>query len=202
MITYAGQYLFPPRPDNPVPVGQLEFYENRGWWAQSKKNGTCALITVTPGSIQMMNRHHQPLKWTMPRGVAEFLHDHLNQTTVFAAELLHHKTVATKNTLYLFDVLVARGEYLLGTNYAFRYDALVNLFPHSVPGITHNLLNPRVWMARCIGDHFLDYFNGLAGDDEGIVLKDPMGILRDCSKASSNGYWQVKCRRQTKNYSF
>jgi hypothetical protein len=38
-----------------------------------------------------------------------------------------------------------------------------------------------VWTARCIGDHFLDYFNGPAGDDEGIVLKDPMGILRDCS---------------------
>src|ERR1700674_2324929 len=142
MIAYAGQYLFPPRPDNPVPVGQLEFYEKRGWWAQSKKNGTCALITVTPGSIQMMNRHHQPLKWTMPRGVAEFLHDHLNQTTVFAAELLHHKSVATKNILYLFDVLVARREYLLGTNYAFRYDALVNLFPNSIPGITHNVLNP------------------------------------------------------------
>jgi hypothetical protein len=29
-----------------------------------------------------------------------------------------------------------------------------------------------------------------------------MGILRDCSKADANAYWQVKCRRQTKNYSF
>ena len=57
-------------------------------------------------------------------------------------------------------------------------------------------------MAQSIGAGFVDYFNSLSGDDEGIVLKDPMGILRDCSKAAANGYWQVKCRRQTKNYSY
>ena len=181
----------------------MEFYEKRGWWAQTKKQGTCALIRVSPGRIQMMNRHQQPLHWTMPRDVAEFLHDHLTHTTTLVAELMHHKTVPTKNTLYLFDVLVSGGEYLLGTTYASRYDALLRMFPSPAETPTHRVLHPRVWLAPSIRSGFVDYFNRLrTPDDEGIVRKDPPGVLRDCENPRANSYWQVKCRRQTRGYAY
>ena len=55
-------------------------------------------------------------------------------------------------------------------------------------------LNPR---------DFESIFNGLeAAEDEGLVLKNPKAELSMPINKTSNGGWQVKCRKPTKLYAF
>ena len=43
-----NNYYYPPRPENAVMRMSLSAYNNLGWVAQVKKNGTCNLIAVSP----------------------------------------------------------------------------------------------------------------------------------------------------------
>jgi hypothetical protein len=209
-------YLYPTRPEQSIVAGLLPYYEKKGWIGQVKKNGTCCIIAVSPKNdslfgrdIIFMNRHKEDHKaWTPTKEIIEvFSKLPEDYWYYFCGELLHNKVKGgTKNTIYIYDLLVAKSQYLLGINYSRRYSSLLFLFQNG-----HGIFNDRIeytdniWIARCLDHNLYDSFRDMKmnpnPENEGIVLKNMYAPLEHCfHKNNKNGNWQRKCRIPTKNY--
>jgi hypothetical protein len=203
MIAYDQYaYLWPPRPENKIPPTALAFYQNKGFWSQTKKNGTCTVIFSNGKEVIFKTRHNDDHKlWTPQEDHKEFFSVRRGWN-VYTGELLHSKvTGGPKNELYLFDILVSDGQYLIDSTFAERQDLLHKRWNGKFEGDRVRVA-PRITVAVSADDHFEDRFNNLKREDEGLVLKDPKAKLRPCFKADSNSSWQIKCRIAHKNYSF
>lgn len=205
------QYLWPPRPEQAIPAKLMSMYVALGWVPQVKKNGTCTLIFARGGEVRFMDRHGGEHKaWTPLQAHGDFFRGlHGNRWQVYVAELLHSKTPYIKHQLYLFDVLVADGEHLVGMTQAERQRLLAARFPAAGEGgFGSVLVAPYITRAVPILQNLIYYYRGpgrmdeLAEEDEGFVFKDPKARLAACLTSTANGAGQVKCRRTTKNYSF
>lgn len=201
------QYLWPPRPTNAVPPVMLRYYEQRGWTAQAKKNGTCNIIAVEPnGRLQCMNRHKETHKLWNPTEHSSAIFKTLDRGWyVFVAELLHSKVEGIRDTNYINDILVCQDQYLVGMTFRERQELLYDLFKDHIKGetVSHYVLNDNTWLAKNHTTQFDDLYHQLTGpDDEGLVLKIPFSTLSLCLRESSNVQWSVKCRRSHANYSF
>jgi hypothetical protein len=208
------QYLYPPRPETAVAPNTLKLYEDRGWVAQAKMNGTCCTIyvpSITEGPSFAMGRHgpDNELQWQPGNRWQEF-QQHLpgKGWYVFVGELLHSKGVGVRDTIYLHDLLVDDGEYLIGKTYADRYECLSRLCAGGLNMYedTHTIVFPGVWLAANHDGFFQDWYNeinGMSGNTaiEGLVFKNPTAKLRPCT-ARGNANGQYKCRRTTRNLSF
>jgi hypothetical protein len=202
---YAGQYLWPARPTLAVPSVMLDFYQKQGYGAQIKKNGACTLLVVSPDKqIVGWNRHEELHKtWTPdPKSPScRRLLELPDQWYAIEAELLHNKT-GIKDTLYIFDIL-AEGHQLIGTTFEERQDRILNLWTNDVKDEHYDYLtiDERLFVAKPLQGSYRAVFDGLtAVEDEGIVCKKLSAELNACNRADSNGKWQIKCRKPTKNY--
>ena len=216
-------YLWPPRPETKIEASQLGFYSKRKWVAQYKKNGTCTVLFVTPEKdIIVKTRHDADHKmWKPTAGSTDaFKKMPGDGWYVFVCEVLHSKTKRVKDTVYIFDILVNDGENLEGTTFIKRQEILKDLFeidqdlPEGVTRIhakSHYIITPKVWLARLITGKFKTTMAAIQkasdaedgnSEDEGLVLKNPNGKLKNLQKQKINGSWQVKCRCATENYSF
>lgn len=205
----AYQYLWPPRPEKAIPDNLLGYYEQKKWIAQVKKNGTCTVLYVQPDRrVIVKTRHKSDHKaWKPSKEFTDQFQELLPGAGwfVFAGELLHSKTPHIKDTIYLFDLLVDNGNYLVGETLQARLKRLHTLFPRKVKTISnsHYVVTPKLWVAETITRRFQERFNKLdLKEDEGLVLKDPTAKLNFCVKMDSNSASQVKCRKPTKNYIF
>lgn len=207
----AYRYLFPPRPGSrqAVPAEYLPLYEAQGWQSQYKKNGTCNVIFVPPerDHIIFKDRYGEDHKMWTPNARAEqaFLALPGNGWCVLVAELLNNKIKdGTRNTNYVFDILVDNGTYLLGETFAQRQDRLYGLFDEfSGEAYSHYVVDANTWVAKTFVEGFGAMFVGIDDpEDEGVVLKDPNAGLESCMRASSNRLWSRKCRKVHKNFAF
>lgn len=201
------QYLWPPRPENKVPQTALNFYQQRGYWAQLKKNGTCTVIFARGERVIFKTRHDDDHKlWTPNRETIEFFHSDGDKWNVFVAELLHSKVKGIRDQLYIFDQLVSDGVQLVGTTFAERQEALLKRWPRmeevGPTDLRQYRVGPHVMIAKNYTSGFDTLFKQLGPEDEGLVLKDPKAKLKPCFKADSNAGWQVKSRVPHKNYAF
>lgn len=197
-------YICPPRTENAIPSMMLTGFEKRGWIAQVKKNGTNSVIFVSPErEVFAKGRHDNDHKqWEFTDETrAIFTKLPGKGWYVFNAELLHSKTRTVKNTNYLFDVLVANGEHLIGKTYLQRYDMLLKLFKPRKAQWGYDQIDDHTLLGKLILADFKKVFNSLSTDeDEGLMLKNPTGVLSyDCGKKAT---WMVKCRRSHKNFGF
>lgn len=204
------EYLYPARPEKAVAPSLLGFYEAQGWIGQLKKNGTCTVLGISPEKeIYCFDRHKEPQKawkasWLNP-ALKPFL-ELPEKWFVFEPELLHSKTKGIKDTLYLFEILVADSEFLLGTTWEERQKLIRELFPNTragEPGCGYDLVeDSNLWLAKTIPGDFRRVFDSLTREeDEGLVLKNPKALLEFCYTPSANSRWQVKCRKTGKNFS-
>jgi hypothetical protein len=185
-------FLWPPRPEKAIPRDLIPFYEKNGSIAQLKKNGTCTVIDVDKDGVPTFwNRHNELHKaWTAPNHIVEYFKQF--PESVFVGELLHNKGPSVKDTLYLFDILIFKGNDLVGTKLKERLTMLYEL-PKS-KGIT---------FAKTYTKKFLQIFDSLDDPlDEGLVFKNPNARLKFCYKDGTNADWQAKCRKPTKNFGF
>lgn len=199
----------------------LHVYENRGWVAQMKKNGTCTVLFVSPEKeIIVKTRHNDDHKRWKPTEKSTHLFKTLpgKGWYVFIVEVLHSKTATIKDTVYIFDILVNDGKMLLGSTFTERMDLLKDLFNvHddgnvvSISNTSHYVLSSNIWLARTITTGFDKIMrvanmqrpdDGGAPVDEGIVLKNPNARLEMPTRQTANSGWQVKCRINHKNYKF
>lgn len=205
-LTYSGGYMYPPRPEIAVPIGSIGMYEQRGWIAQAKKNGTCTLLVVGPDGMVPYDRHGQVQKlW---RGPPPAMERRIRSAlppgwSALVGEALHSKVPGIRDTLYLFDVLAVGGRTLTGTRLSERLDALKLMFPGGETTPTHRDLGDGLLVARSFKAGFRPLFDSIIGnpEDEGLVMKDPGATLSNPFKEGSNAGWQAKCRKPTKNYS-
>jgi hypothetical protein len=201
-------YLLPPRAEAKIPVAMLSLYENAGWLAQVKKNGTNSVIFVPPDRKPFAyNRHGERHKvWDFDKESARFFSKLPGSNWyVFNAELLHSKVSGgPRNTNYLHDVLVYDGTYLLGRTYLERYNLLFKAFDPYVSGeaFSHFILNPQTLLAKSVRTGFKTMFKEqlIAGEDEGLVIKDPRGLLSTTD--GKNARWMAKIRKPNKNLGF
>jgi hypothetical protein len=181
---------------------QLKFYEKRSWFAQIKKNGTNIVLAVSPDKeIKVWRRDGTASKEWQPSNNSARLFKSLPGKCwyVFNTELLNQFGIYDTN--YIFDVLVNKGEYLVGKTYAQRYKLLQDLFLHNpiASNQSHYTLDNHTWLARNIRKDFQGIFDSITKiEDEGLVLKNPNGILT----MNSDSSWMRKCRKEHKNYSF
>jgi len=210
-MKHLGGFLAPQRAEHKILPAMLDGYEKRGWWAQVKKNGTNSIIEVLPdGNIRSWNRHGEPHKqWQFSDGSRAAFLNLPKGHYVFNAELLHSKTPHIKDVNYLHDLLVFRGEHLIGVSYTTRYELLMELFRELfLKGPALNVVDPNMnshfvvdrhtWIARNINNFSEQFLSLRAREDEGIVVKDPCA----CLGFRSNPSWSYKCRVPHKNYGF
>ncbi len=208
------RYLWPPRPETAAAPNTLPLYERQGWWAQAKMNGTCTTIYVPPDRKTFAMGRHGPdnrIGWQPGERWAAFQRTLPGQDWyVFVGELLHTKGVGVRDTVYLFDLLVDDGNYLVGVTYHARWARLERLceaFPAATTEDTHQVVTPGIWLAANHQHGFRDWFGSIRAIPgkppvEGLVFKDPDAPLRICSRATANAIWQHKCRRETDHLSF
>lgn len=203
------QYLWPPRPANPVPPGLLNHYERQGWWFQIKKNGTCTVIFARRDEVIFKTRHGPDDKhkqWTPQQQHINFFRG-APEWQVFVAELLHNKVPDIRNQLYIFDLLVADGKQLVGRTFEQRQEMLFQRYGEGQDcvGLGARLLAPGIQIAmpfsKRLGKRRPD-FDQLHLEDEGFVAKNPNAPLGLMLVQANNQDWQVKSRKPTKNYSY
>lgn len=200
-------YLWPPRPEKSISPDLLKSLEGR-MVLQTKKNGTCSVIFVSPDKkITAMNRHNEDHKlWSpTPQVMESFRALPGKGWYVFVAELLHSKVPGIRDVNYVHDVLVSDGHYLVGKTQSERQDILFDLLETEdmEETDTHFVVNENLWLPVEYETGFRQFFDQLISpEDEGIVLKDPNSKLKICSRAGSNVGGMVKCRKPHKNFTF
>jgi hypothetical protein len=212
MLYQSFSYLFPPRPEKPVPRDFFGYYEKKGWIGQAKKNGTCNVIAVSPDkTLICMNRHNADHgQWSPTKASSEAFRSLPGKGWfVFVAELLHSKIAldngGVRDTNFINDILVHDGHYLVGETFADRQARIAELFlrPGQTEQVGHYVVDDNTWVAKNRVGDFKGFFAALdTPEDEGVVLKDPNSVLAICSREKSNVSWSVKSRRQHKNYGF
>jgi ATP-dependent DNA ligase len=200
--------LYPPRPTKAIDPDDLPRYEagNLGWWAQGKLNGTCSVLETHPNGLVTYTRHLEPHKLWVP-SASEAVKPLLSipGEHTMAGELLLSKVKGGhKDVIYLFDLMSYKGKSLEGETYEDRYGQLLDLLKPSDEGDMFYLkVSPKLWVARNLLTRFREVFTAISDPEvEGLVLKNPRSRLLSCEREGSNGRWQVKCRKGTKNYSF
>jgi hypothetical protein len=198
-------YLAPPRAEAKIPVAMLSIYEEGGWIAQVKKNGTNSVIFVPPDRKPFAyNRHGERHKvWDFNKeSAAIFSKLPGHNWSVFNAELLHSKVSGGPNNIHLPIAWLYDGTYLVG-RLRERYNLLFNAFDRYVSwnAPSHFILNEQTLLAKSITKGFKAAFKGLTEDeDEGLVLKDPQGLL--ATTDGKNARWMAKIRKPNKNLGF
>jgi hypothetical protein len=201
-------FVYPPRPEKAIPIEMLSFFQMKGWISQIKKNGTCTVLIVSPeGVLDIWTREGERHKLWKPDFNSPCLRkfkDLPKGWFIFVGELLHSKGTGQKDTLYLFDLLVADSKSLVGKTFIQRIEMLFKLWPIlKDERDDYCEVDERLWLSKpIINKSFLEIFQNLPPTDEGIVLKDPSAPLEICGKQSNNQSWQVKCRKPTKNFAY
>jgi hypothetical protein len=202
MINYENySFVLPPRAEIKVPVEMLRFYEKRNFLAQVKINGTNNVIFIPPkGEIFAKTRHGEDHKlWSFtPASLKQFEKLRTKNWNVYNAELLHSKIAGVRDINYVHDVLVHDGKYLAGTSYEYRHKLLSSLLKGKDRTQSHVIIDDHTWLARNHTGPFKALFESLGPTDEGLVLKEPGGLL----SSRDNSSWTVKCRRPHKNFGF
>ena len=204
------QYLFPPRPESAIPTAMLGYYENQGWLAQYKKNGTNTIIGISPDKqFHAMTRHKTEHKaWQLTEHIKSELLRLFPEKEwfVLCAEIMHSKTPTIKDTIYIHDMLVWKGEFMINSTFIERATLLDERLLTNVEAISHYVCDSegKIWYAKRFDKGFKEIFKSIRNVkiDEGLVLKDPNGKLRACSRPDENASWQVKCRHTAKGYAF
>lgn len=204
------KFLFPPRPENAIAPHLMPFYESQGWVAQYKKNGTNTIIAIGPDQqIILKTRHGEDHKaWSLTDGLANSLKNLFpeKEWVVLCAELMHSKTPAIKDSLYIHDCIVWGSKFLLGSTFLSRQLLLSERLATNVETKTHYVVDRegKLWLAKLITKDFISAFQSIKEPkiDEGLVLKNPHGKLTLCLTPKANASWSVKCRHETKNYNY
>lgn len=192
---------YPPRPEKAVDPSELNRYPNLGWIAQFKKNGTYTVLDQGTVYTRHLDEH---LMWDPKSSVAVKEIQRISGVCL-CSELLNNKVKdGHRDTLYIHDILVYKGEDLVGETYEDRYTILMSLFDVKDEGDpSHWVVSKNIWISKCITSGFKGVFDSITSpEDEGLVLKNPKARLKVCNKPSTNSGWQIKCRKSHKNYSF
>lgn len=212
------KYFYPPRPEFKVPPQELRKYDNGEYLAQPKYNGTCVIVFTNGTDLHVYNRHKEALSKYSPD--IDFLK--LAKTAdwyVYSGEYLNKGKLGEggekeKDKFVIWDCLVWAGKYLVGATLGERLELLENIYPCSRAMITLDRI--EIYDHLCCTEFkgiykaptYMNNFDGLYKDIvktdlyEGLVLKKINSRLAFGFQELNNHDWQIKCRKETKIYTF
>ena len=211
------KYLYPPRPESAIAPHELD-YISEGWIAQPKFNGSCAVLFINGHKdYKLFNRHGEELTLQKPIPYTE-LNDS-DKYMVLCAEYLNKNKKGEdgkpfNHKFIIWDILVWQGRYLVGETFEARLHLLINLFGCSRSSVTgdtltmfehlHTTRTENVYMAPSYTTKFKALYDDIIRTDlyEGLVLKKGSAKLDVGFKEKNNSTWQVKARKETRNYIF
>lgn len=215
-------YVYPPRTNTSTPFTQSKFLQKYGYRAQYKFNDSNIIIHFNAGVITLWSRHKDLLKnYQLPTELDTQLHDIIVRLDLdpmghhrFNGGLLHFKHVAKKNTIVIWDTLVADGEYLLGMSYHERFGRLQDITgePYYYTSKDHNLqvghqLTPDVFIPIWLDDwdqawSDLIILNSQYSQPllEGLCIKSGKHKLEPGYTEYNNQALMIKSRVQTKRH--
>ncbi len=240
MQVKTTQYIFPPRPQDSIPRSETQLFSDLKWVAQLKYNGSRCLIKYLPAKdgtncdVELWNRHGERFRsYTCPDWIKDQLLEvhaqlglRVDEVSILDGEMIDAKHKALKDTIAIWDILVANGKHLTGTTYAERYEMVFptgNLdytFSNNSGSFvfgtrfkdTENIFTPvsqsaEEWDGMWDIVHEVNAQYKTASGDispllEGLVFKDPDGILSPGWKEKNNGDWMVRSRVKTGRHLF
>lgn len=215
--TYKGRIMYPPRPKLSIPPEKIVDYENKGYVAQLKFNGTRTLVELKPGGeIKLWTRHREPHKaYKLSKGMEENLHEmHESMSPdkhlVIDGELMHSKTKGLKDRFIAFDILVCNDDYLIGMPMLERYSILDEMlgqqeyWEEDTGRKIAIYIRDHLWLAETFVHNLSKKFKQFIDMDEieGLVLKKPSAPLERGHSENNNSSWLIRCRKPHKNYQF
>lgn len=208
MIKYESfQYIYPPRPKNPIPPSDLKIWDNGMMIAQPKVNGTNCTIYLNGKEIYVFNRHGQRLSnfhiskdeiMSLYRGTGWMV---LNGEYTNKGKLID-TGVSFSDKFCLFDILVQNSNYLIGTTFEHRINLMGEFYGD--PRNTLHQISENVFLVKSFYSNFVKIYDDLTKIDlmEGLVLKRRSSKLEIGSSENNNSKSQIKVRKPTKNYKF
>jgi len=225
-------YIYPPRPNTAVPFKEAAFFAEIGWQWQYKINDTRCMIKYTPEKIELWNRHAEQMRsyhcpdWLRDQLliVREHLQLNPNKISILDGGLYDQKHAAIKDTICIWDILVRDDEQLLGTTYTERYNQIAKgttpynyshptykkpiqfgkAYTPETTNVFHLLNNPQPTPQQT-WDQVQQVNKPFAPNSpllEGMVFKDPQGILEMGLRPKNNHDWQCRCRVKTGRHNF
>lgn len=214
------KYIYCPRPTNKISPDQIEKYDNGEYVSEVKYDGSAVTVFLNDdGFVKVMNRHNEPITnpfmdeidWAGMYSGKGFM--------VLCGELLNKNKlgehgIPLNKKFVIWDILVYNGDYLVGATHAERLRKLEILFPTQRMQVTAVGIEEYkhvcftsvkgVFKKAVYTTNFTELYNDLitTGLYEGLVIKRLDAKLQFGFVEKNNFSSSVKCRKQTKNYSF
>ena len=206
------RYIYPPRPKNPIPDSELAFWDNRTILAQPKMNGSNCVIFMDGTRTMVMNRHNQRLtNFELPQVELNNLYKcNPGEWMVINGEYLNKskqddRGVTFNHKLIIFDILVFKSEYLVGSTFSERITLLDELYgtKDSEKPYLYSI-SDNIYRVKTFDKDFKRIFDDLTKIDmiEGLVLKRASAKLEIGNTENNNTRSQLKARKPTKMYKY
>lgn len=202
------RYIWPPRPEVRVAPETLGKYEDMGMSAQPKMNGSCCEIYTDGTRLIVTNRHKTGFA-KMGMKPEELIELHSGEGwMVLVGEYMNKSQKDSKGKVFnhkfvIFDILVYEGQHLVGSTFAERLAILDTIFPETKPFDEYiDQISENVFRVKTFDADFQKHWKAIVKIQmyEGWVMKRPSAKLENGTKESNNVSWQIKCRKETKNY--
>lgn len=218
MLYNKFMYLYPPRPEHKTTSDTLDTYDNGEYIAMPKYNGSACMVFTNGIDLHVYNRHKQKLtncsqhidfkglgptkKWFCYAG------EYLNKGKYGETD------VKEKDKFVIWDILVWDGVYLIGETLTKRLELLETIHPCHRSVVTAEGLEQYkhlcctrlngIYKAPAYTGNFYALYNEIVQTDlyEGLVLKKLNSKLSPGYNSANNTEWQIKARKQTRNYNF
>ncbi len=220
-LQYAGAYLFPPRTKMTSPFYNAHkeslgispvvklWMKIPGVLAQYKLNGNRNLIKVDPqGRIEFWNRHNERQQtYAIPDEMrSEILRiTPKGKWCVWDSELMNFKTKTIKDMVYLYDVLVYDGCWLLGEDYKTRYQRVLDSVGEKYLTLDNDKNNETLYIAKNLkAEEWASSWAAIKNIPwvEGLVAKrcDYLSRLEMGHEEYNNCGFMCRIRKPHKNY--
>jgi len=208
MIQYQSfQYIYPPRPKNPIPTSDIKIWDNGMMIAQPKINGSNCTIYLNGKDMYVYNRHGSRLTgFDIPKDEIMKLYSDKGWMVINGEFTNKAKLDANgkefRNKFCIFDILVKGNQYLVGTTFDQRVKMLDSLFENPCDYISP--ITDNIFRIKSYENDFVNLYNDLSKIDmvEGLVLKRRTARLEVGTSENNNSKSQIKVRKPTKNYKF
>jgi len=206
------RYIYPPRPRNPISSDELNFWDNKSLIAQPKLNGANCVIFMDGTRNMVMNRHNQRLtNFELPQAELNALYKcNPGELMVINGEYLNkskqdERGVTFNHKLVIFDILVFKSDYLVGSTFSDRITLLDELYgtKDSEKPYLYSV-SDNVYRVKSFETGFKQIFDDLTKIDmvEGLVLKRKSAKLEIGNTENNNTKSQLKARKATKMYKY
>lgn len=206
------RYLFPPRPKNPIDPSELDFFDNGTLFVQPKINGSNCVLFTNGKQTLSMNRHNSRLNgFSIGENELNSLYrGNEGEWLVLNGEWLNKSKKDESGNVFnhkliIFDILVYKSDYLVGSTFSERIDILSDLYGEVESDKDYLYsVSENVYRVKNYQSNFKEVFNKLSHIDmiEGLVLKRKGAKLEIGNTENNNTKSQLKARKPTKNYKY